>query len=318
MLVVAVVISISVVMSGANYGQAYAEDNKQSDYWVAVTDQESDQILVFDTKKSDWNDKNALKWSWAPTIENGFEELTSAWGTPSGVKLRKGENGGKYMLVTDSAGLVAMVKYPSGKRVWGHNVGGNPHAAELLPDGNIAAASSHGNFVRVYTASQGPDSSKYTEYYLQGAHGVLWDPEREVLWALGDLYLVSLKVKGTPEDPQLEEISRSSIPTFGGHDLSPVYGDTDKMWVTSNTKVYQYSKSTNAWLEDYEGASEISRKSVKSIGNQPSGQVVLAVPRAGTKYSWTTDTVDFYLPSDKRVLKGGSFYKARIWNPNYQ
>jgi hypothetical protein len=44
------------------------------------------------------------------------------------------------------------------------------------------------------TSSQGPDSSKYTEYYLQGAHGVLWvwDPEREVLWALGDLYLVSL------------------------------------------------------------------------------------------------------------------------------
>ncbi|KKI92545.1 hypothetical protein WQ54_09160 [Bacillus sp. SA1-12] len=306
-------------MFGTDFGQAYAEEKKHSDYWVAVTDQASEQILVFDTKKTNLNAKSALKWSWAPTEENGFdEELISAWGTPSGVKLRKAEDGGKYMLVTDSEGLVAMVSYPNGKRVWGHNVGGNPHAAELLPDGNVAAASSHGHFVRVYTASQGPDSSNYTEYYLQGAHGVLWDPKREVLWALGDLYLVSLKVTGTPEAPKLEEISRSSLPTFGGHDLSPVYSDIDKLWVTTNTNVYQYSKSTNTWSENYEGASEISRKSVKSIGDQPSGQVVLAVPRAGTKYSWTTDTVDFYLPSDKRVLNGGSFYKARIWNPNYQ
>ncbi|WJH32867.1 DUF6528 family protein [Paenibacillus sp. CC-CFT747] len=298
---------------------SYASPGLHKDYWVAVTDQGSEEIRVYDPEKSNWDDKNALKWSWAPSESNGFEGLTVGWGLPSDVKLREGRTGGKYMLVTDSRGLAAVVPYPSGNsRTWGVIVGGNPHAAELLPDGNVAVAASAGGWVRLYTASQGPDSSTYTQFTLPGAHGVLWDPEREVLWAVGDYYLVELKVKGTPDAPILEEIHRKRLPTNWGHDLFAVYGDTDKLWVTSNTKVYQYSKSEDAWLENYEGASDINHHWVKSISNQPSGQVVMTNQKAGTKYTWTTDQVDFVLPNDIRMVTGGAFYKARVWNSDYQ
>lgn len=298
---------------------ASADPGLHKDYWIAVTDQGSEEIRVYDPEKEDWNQSNALKWSWAPTDKNGFGGLLQGWGLPSDVKLREGKTGGKFMVVTDSRGLAALVPYPSGNsRAWGVIVGGNPHAAELLPDGNVAIAASAGGWVRVYTASQGADSSTYTEFSLPGAHGVLWDPAQDVLWAVGDYDLIALKVKGTPAAPILEEVHRKRLPTNWGHDLFAVYGDTDKLWVTSNTQVYQYSKSTDSWSEDYPGAAEINHHWVKSVGNQPSGQVVMTNQKEGTKYTWTTDAVDLYQPADQRLVTGGAFYKARIWNSDYQ
>ncbi|UUZ95166.1 DUF6528 family protein [Paenibacillus sp. P25] len=313
-------LSLAVVSLLLGYGQrSSANPGLHKDYWIAVTDQGSKEIRVYDPEKSDWNDKNALKWSWAPSDKNGFAGLTGGWGLPSDVKLREGKTGGKYMVVTDSNGLAALVPYPSGNsRAWGALVGGNPHAAELLPDGNVAVAASAGGWVRVYTASQGPDSATYTQYSLPGAHGVLWDPQKNVLWAVGDYYLVALEVKGTPESPILEQVRQSRLPTNWGHDLFAVYGDTDKLWVTSNTKVYQYSKSADSWSESYPGANDIDHHWVKSISNQPSGQVVLTNQKAGTKYTWTTDQVDLYQPNDYRLVTGGAFYKARVWNSDYQ
>ncbi|KAF9118151.1 hypothetical protein BGX30_004802 [Mortierella sp. GBA39] len=256
---------------------ASADPGLHKDYWIAVTDQGSEEVRVYDPEKEDWNQSNALKWSWAPTDKNGFGGLLQGWGLPSDVKLREGKTGGKFMVVTDSRGLAALVPYPSGNsRAWGVIVGGNPHAAELLPDGNVAVAASAGG----------------------------WEP--------------ILQLKGTPAAPVLEEVHRKRLPTNWGHDLFAVYGDTDKLWVTSNTQVYQYSKSTDSWSEDYPGAAEINHHWVKSVGNQPSGQVVMTNQKEGTKYTWTTDAVDLYQPADQRLVTGGAFYKARVWNSDYQ
>ncbi|GGE02681.1 hypothetical protein [Paenibacillus nasutitermitis] len=35
------------------------------DFDIAVTEQESDQIKVFDPREADWSKKSALKWSWS-------------------------------------------------------------------------------------------------------------------------------------------------------------------------------------------------------------------------------------------------------------
>ncbi|WP_146250256.1 DUF6528 family protein [Paenibacillus flagellatus] len=289
------------------------------EYGIAVTDQAAERITVYDPAKNDWNDDEAKLWSWAPSGTNGFAGLTRGWGLPSDVKLREGRTGGTYMVVTDSRGLAAIVPYPAGdRRTWGAIVGGNPHAAELLPDGNIAIAASEGGWVRVYTASLGPDSADFAEYALPGAHGVLWDPRLCLLWAVGDRDLAALRVNGTAEAPVLEEALRSKLPSDWGHDLFAVYGNPDKLWVTTNTRVYQYDKPGDSWSSSYEGASEIDERWVKSIGNQPSGRVVKTVQKPGTKYVWTTDTVDLHVPGDRRTVSGGAFYKARIWSTDYQ
>lgn len=290
------------------------------EHWIAVTDQASQRILVFDPNVPDWNDPAALKWSWYPNADNGFSASTPGWGLPSGVKLRKSEVwGGEWMVVVDSRGLAAIVPYPAGnERKWSHVIAGNLHSAELLPDGNVAIAASTGGWVRVYTSSQGPDSRTYAEYALPGAHGVLWDPSLELLWAVGDHVLVGLRVGGTPDAPVLEKVRETALPTPWGHDLSPVYGDPDRLWVTTNTRVYQYVKSTDTWITAFFGGDRLNLPTVKGVGNQPSGRVALTQPKAGSLYEWTTDTVTLLFPYEERTRDGAAFYKARVWSPEYQ
>ncbi|CAG7644563.1 DUF6528 family protein [Paenibacillus allorhizosphaerae] len=296
--------------------------NQGGDCWIAVTDQASRRILVFDSERKDWNSAEALKWSWSPSALNGFSDGPKGWGLPSDVKLRRNTaHGGESMIVCDSYGLAAIVPYPAGNaRQWSQTIPGNLHAVELLPDGNIAIAASTGGWVRLYASSQGPDAEKHSHYDLPGAHGVLWDPQENLLWTIGDDWLVPLNVCGTASDPELAEDSDRKIrlPSRWGHDLYPVYGDADKLWVTTNSAVYQYSKSANTFLTNYAGADEINRMHVKGIGNQLSGQVVQTAPREGGLYAWTTDTVRSFSPNETFSVTNGAFYKARIWCAEYQ
>jgi hypothetical protein len=292
---------------------------------VAATDQRAGDgaILVLDAAVGDWNDPAAVVWRWQPKVENGFGPFLRGWGNPSGVKLRYNESlggGGLWMVVTDSKGLAAIVPYPSGGlRQWAQVIGGNLHSAELLPDGNIALAASTGGWVRVYTSSQGPDSGHYVEYALKGAHGVLWNPRHDLLWALGDDELVGLRVLGTPSDPSLELVMRQHLPTKGGHDLAPVYGEPGRLWVTTGSRVYQYDTMADVWLDGYFGAEGLARQSgVKGVGDGPDGQIVAIWPRPGSLHSWTTDTVHLFHPDGVRVQNGAAFYKVRVWLPGYE
>lgn len=303
-----------------------ADDGKDRDYEIAVTAQGTNRILVFDAAEKDWSREEALRWSWAPEASNGFENLTYAWGLPTEAKVRSNEKwGGEWMVVTDSKGLAAIIPYPAGDRKqWGLNVGGNPHSAELLPSGNIAVAASSGGWVRVYTSSQGPESNHYAEYGLPAAHAALWDPDMNVLWSAGKEYLVALTVGGTDAEPTLEEALRIELPTKNAHAVEPVYGDADKLWVVTGSKVYQFSKSTRQFDLSYPGNEEINRVGVKGISNQLSGQVVQSVTDKAkqieggcTANTWCTYTVDFFLPADSRTVPGSELYKARILNPNY-
>jgi hypothetical protein len=287
---------------------------------IAVTDQASKKIVVLDPAVSDWSSEEAVKWSWQPDSSNGFNTVTPGWGLPSGVKLRNNEAfGGQWMVVTDSNGLAAIIPYPAGNtRKWAQLVGGNPHEAELLPNGNIAIAASTGGWVRVYTSSQGPASSKYAQFPLKTAHSVLWDPQREVLWALGHDSLVALRVEGTADAPELRESSKTALPSADGHELQPVYGNPDRLWVTTGSAVYQYVKSDGTWSKGFPDAVRISRKAVKSIGTGSTGQVALTTPKAGCVNSWCTDSVQFVAPDMVRTRAGAAIYKARVWNAAYQ
>ncbi len=294
---------------------------------VAVTDQAAHRIVVYDPNDADWTAESAVQWSWTPNTLADFERLRSAWGLPSDAKLRRIDAWkGLWVVVTDSRGMAAIVPYPAGDSMkWGLNVGGNPHSAELLPNGNIAVAASTGGWVRVYASSQGSSSSNYAEYKFPGAHGVQWDPKLNLLWTVGDDYLVALKVGGTDALPVLEEVRKIDLPTKHGHDLQPVIGDNDRLWISTGSKVYQFVKSTNEFNSVYPGSESISRPGVKSIGNLPEGQVVLTVPdktkgiaKGCTRNTWCTETVDFMMTAMSRTIPGAELYKARVWSSDYQ
>jgi hypothetical protein len=296
-------------------------------YLVAGTDQATQQILVFDPAATDWSgDGRAVTWAWSPRAKYGFAEPLPEWRLVDEVKLRYSRKyDTRFVLTTASYGFVGLVHYPSGMRKWSVNADDgvapldNPHSAELLPDGNVAAAASSGGWVRVYTASQGPNSQTYVEFPLPGAHGVLWDPQGRVLWALGDAHLVALEVGGPPAAPTLREVRRTALPTPYGHDLQPVYGDIDRLWVSTGSRVYMYVKSADSFTSDYPMADKLDRAAVKAVSNHPvTGQVVQTRPKAGCATTWCTDTVEFFGPDTTRTRTGAQFYKARWLVQDYQ
>ncbi|GGD85104.1 DUF6528 family protein [Paenibacillus nasutitermitis] len=316
-LIVIAAIVFSLVWDANARSHALAFDPK----CVGITEQNGHRVMVMDADMTDWNSSQAVLWSWYPTAANGFGDLTAAWDLPTDLKIR--DNcvfGGRFAIVTDSAGLAAIVPYPAGNsKKWGLNVGGNPQSAELLPNGNIAIAASQGNWVRVYTSTLHSSSSTYATYALPGARGVLWDPRGNVLWAVGDNHLVALLVDGSRIAPVLTEYLKVTLPTVGGRDVQPVYGDVDKLWVPTNSAVYQYSKSANAFSTTYAGAAQMNRANVRGTGSDlETGQAIQTVPKAGCSSSWCTDTVDFFAPGTTRTLTGGAIYKAHFLNPEYQ
>lgn len=298
---------------------------------VLLTEQASKRILVLDPKRRVWDpavDPSSVRWAFSPLDRPGYKDLRPdvSWVYPSESKVRR-HRGRTYVLTTASFGFVAVVDFPSGRRYWGTAIGPgddlfNPHSAEILPDGNVAVACSTGALVRLYAASQGPRASRYAEAELKGAHGLHWDGAREVLWAIGDDELVTYAVGGTRARPTLTRRFSVGLPvgtpgkTPGGHDLFPVAGRPGRLWVTTNASVFQYDIGSEAFVQDFAGAAEISRKSVKGVGDDPrTGQVVTTVPESGLEETWWTTRVSVHRPRGEYELVNGGIYKARWFLP---
>lgn len=317
--------------------------------WVGCCNQQNNTIEAYDPAVYDWNSASALKWSFKPSTSRGYSDYEiSLWnGGPAALKLRNTNafSGTAQAIVTAAGQLATIAAYPSGNKIWVMGYAASPavsiHSAELLPNGNIALASADRNWVRVYSSSQPvPNHDTFAEFPLGSAHAVLWDPTYNRLWVTGWLpihsanywdplnqVLTALVVGGTAAVPTLSEDStmRVVLPGKYGHDVYPVYYDVNKLWVSlnvdnaDNTKgVYMYDKVSKTFSA-VPGAA--NRNFVKSIGNQPSGQIVELRPKDPVN-GWVNDTVSFYNSDGSfhtvRVKTGAAFYKARVFNPDYQ
>ncbi|GAA4963570.1 hypothetical protein HD597_003433 [Nonomuraea thailandensis] len=323
-------VAVMLVSMGAPAGPAAAAPG---DYWVVGGDQTGRRLIAFDPAVADWNGTAAVRWAWQPSVTPGrfTADEVSAFGLIADFKLRERPSGAKSVVVAagGSRGVAAVVSYPDGVRQWARILPGNLHAAELLPDGNLAVAASTGGWVRVYASSQGPDAATYAEYRLADAHAALWDPAIRRLWVIGrdsataQPILTALAVEGTPARPTLREDTsrRAVLPTPHGHDVYGHAHDPGRLWLTTGSAAYLYDKITKTFIPAGSGA---SRGAVKSIGNQPSGQIVQTradsaktPPGSCTASTWCTDTVDFFGPAMTRRRTGAAFYKARVWSPYY-
>ncbi|HEY9293432.1 MAG TPA: DUF6528 family protein [Microlunatus sp.] len=284
---------------------------------VVVTEQKSDRILVLDLCKS-WSKPGAELWSWKPSKEFGITDPDNSWGLPDDARLRRDADGNQFVLATDSYGLLAKIPYPAGGEVaWSVELGRgpNPHGIELLPNGNIAVAASTGKFIRIYTASQGQHSDHYVEDPLPGAHEVLWDNDNDLLWALADTELIGYTIGGTAAEPTLTRTVTHTLPTNWGHDLQPVPGDPDRLWLTTVYGVHQYVKSTGKFDVGFPRARELYAPNIKSNATDAkTGTILQTTPKVGNPCTWCTDQVDFFVGKDRtvsRVLPGSEIYRAR-------
>lgn len=250
-----------------------------------------------------------LSWFWsAGTDPNVRPEDRKLFGTPDECKM---VDGGRLVLMNDSSGGFAGIDAITGLCKFYGNAGGNPHSIDRLPDGRIAVASSTGNTLKIFDVKEHPfDPEKQksvTALKLAGGHGVVWDAERNSLFALGSTNLYELAYF-----PQTMSVSVKKVWNFveqcrdaEGHDL-----------LSDGRGGYYFSNYCAIWhfnpvTEKFSLSREL--KNVKSFSPSESGDL-LVIPRE----KWWTDTLLVLPPgsSDRKKAReikvpGARFYKAR-------
>lgn len=194
----------------------------------------------------------------------------------------------RYILMTASGGAVALIRLADHKLVFYANCGQNPHSAEILPDGNIVTAESRSGEINTFVVDTVKVFGvKANTVKLGNAHNVVWDKKRQYLYATGTMKegitaLFRFKYNGNRSNPTLTNQTR--IYTFdkesGGHDLFPVFGEQDKLWLTAASAVYKFDLSGVTDATNNDSAEPSCEKvydiaDIKSVCNGPDGILML-------------------------------------------
>ncbi len=301
---------------------------------LLLTDQKNRRLVMLDSADTDWTDAGSVVWEWKPTQENGFLGFASSYWLPSEAKLRYSEQYHTYVILTcASGGTCAMLEYPSGKKLWAttKESGNNPHSMELLPNGNIAVASSGGT-VRIYAASQPGDAGqRFAEVELDSAHGVEWDAGTQRLIAVY-YHGVRAYTIGTASQPVLTEDTamRADHEWLCGHDLISIPGKAGQYWITGSGGLWTYHAVTHR-LEtaDPELSNVNGDYNIKSVDVLPDGTMIRAMPRQGDEnrpdleqyqsgavvFTYWSAEKKSYVSTMRALPSGMAIYKVRSFTP---
>jgi hypothetical protein len=185
----------------------------------------------------------------------------------------------------------------------------NAHSACSLPKERIAVASSTGgDELLLFSLKQsGEKMAPLARLELSGAHGLVWDQDRELLWALGTHELLLVQVRDRDDKTELVVTDRRKLPTAGGHDLSPAR-DKRYLYVTSNTAVYRFD-TTQKRFEAFKPLAESI--AIKSIDEHPISGTIAFHQADHTNKVWWSDTIGLLEPAGKIVLPDERLYKIR-------
>ncbi|MDR6784203.1 hypothetical protein ABIE26_002408 [Pedobacter africanus] len=264
-------------------------------YLLAI-DQSQNRIARIDLKTQ------TVIWEWKAAT--GVPATHVAWF--SNISEGKPVYNGKYILITASGGGVALVRVSDKATVFYCYVGGNTHSAEVLPDGNIVAASSTGDILTLINVNLGtfPDNVYKKTLVMEDAHNVVWDKQRQVLWSASKNKLIAYAYNFNCKAPDLSVKESITLPASGCHDLFPVYGK-DELWLSTSTKAWVIDMKTKAVIE----ASALPR--IKSVSSGPNGYPVVTLQGIDTDKQWYNDKVQDLSGKTIFQMAGLKMYKAR-------
>lgn len=266
---------------------------------LVVTEQSTSSIIIFDqpTRKE--------LWRWSADADSSMPASHCKWfDLPDEAKP---VDNCSSILLTASGGGVALVRISDSKLLFYAHPSGNPHSAEILPEGYIVVASSTGNSLTVYKMDQ---SAIYVKEpactaTLEDAHACVWDKKRQCLWTAGGQSLVRWGFSGGV----LSEIESVSIPSLSAHDLIPVYGQ-DLLMLSTGSNLYYFNPETGIF-SDVEGASITAN--IKSISTGPAGFTTICTTPEESWY--TREVLSLFTGIRAFYLAEAEIYKAR-WRVN--
>ena len=210
-------------------------------------------------------------------------------------------DGGKRILISASNSGCALLEYPSGRIVW-KAAATNAHSLELLPRDRIVVASSlSGDKLVLFDLKGGAQPVWKTP--LHSAHGVVWDAQRGVLWALGfdELRRYTLADWDTAH-PSLALKSTHPLPAEDGHDLRAIPDSADLL-VTTETGVFVFDRERGEFRK-HPTLGEMAK--LKSVDIHP------ATKR--TVFGAWSAKLEFLDPAGALTLRDAHPYKTR-WFP---
>ena len=244
-------------------------------------------------------------WTWNATNSNLPESLKGAFVTTSECKPCPG---GK-VLVTSSGGgagpgAVAFVD-PVTATVSFYASAVNAHSADLLPGNRVVVALSYetnGNRIAVFDLAT-PNVEILTTP-LWGAHGVVWDEQRQILWGLSDSFIAGYKLTNWNSQPDLVQVSWTGLPDGGGHD----------MYSVPNSPFLMVATALHGWLFDRDARTFTKHPllgdipNIKATAVHPDTRQIVYVTSDGPYWS---EHLRFLSPSNTVDFPGDHLYKAR-------
>lgn len=215
--------------------------------------------------------------------------------------------GGRKILISSSSGAVALIERESRRALFYASVV-NAHSVEMLPGGRLAAAASvsdspTGNRLIIFdTATRRELASDR----LVSAHGLVWDAQREVLWALGNDELRAYRlVEGGDDTLNLKVEFQVRLPDTNGHDLSPV-GSSALLFISTGRHCWYFDRNMHQ-ITPHDLLADAA--DLKSYSVHPVTGRVAYVQAEGE--DWWAERVHFLKPQAELHLPGQRLYKAR-------
>jgi hypothetical protein len=208
----------------------------------------------------------------------------------------------KQIMISSSSGAVAIVSLKDKKVTFLADVP-NAHSVEMLPGNKIIAAAStakNGNRLMLFDMAR-PEVLLDSDS-LYSAHGVIWDEQRNSLYALGYDVLREYKLQN---NSKLALSREWKIPGESGHDLQ-LAPDGNRLYLTEHTGAWEFDLNTTKFgkINKFPDA-----ENIKSLNQNEAGRFVYTVPEE----SWWTYHVTFFNPAGKLSFPDMRVYKARLF-----
>jgi hypothetical protein len=271
-----------------------------------------DEVYILDLATED-DGRPEKVWSWRakdrPELPGHLQGVEFA-----GTDECKPVDGGRKILITSSGSGVALVDRQTGEALfWA--VAENAHSADMLPGDRIAVATSghemaapprNPNRLIIYDAKTSEKELYSTE--LPYGHGVVWDEQRQLVWALSGRDVRAYRlVEWETDHPSLEFIAVVDLPEGGGHDLYPL-PHSPLMTVTTVSHCWLFDRDKRSFrLHPQLGEAGY----VKSISVNPVTGQIAYVQSEGE--NWWAERVRLLDAAGELHRPGERVYKAR-WN----
>lgn len=161
-------------------------------------------VIILDADQST-AEENVVIWRWHP---DSSDILPAAYKDQylATIDDAKPVMAGSQIIISSSSGGVVLVERSTGE-VLAYTTVGNAHSVEVLPNNRmVVAASTNPKGNRVAVFDRVPDAKPLFHDSLYSGHGVVWDDQRQLLYALGYAELRAYElVDWTTDQPALRQ-----------------------------------------------------------------------------------------------------------------